>query len=63
MVVDLVEHTLNMPSLVAGYTLTLKSEDGEVIDATFQIPEDFSGEYSLMISDGNSMYQGMIELK
>ena len=68
LVVDLVEHTLNMPSLVAGYTLTLKSEDGEVytyyiIDATFQIPEDFSCEYSLMISDGNSMYQGMIELK
>lgn len=68
LVVDLVGHTLTLPSQVIGNTLTLENEDGEVytyyiIDTTFQIPEELSGEYSLKISDGNSMYQGMIELK
>lgn len=68
LVVDLVGHTLTLPSQVIGNTLTLENEDGEVytyyiIDTNFQIPEELSGEYSLKISDGNSMYQGMIELK
>lgn len=68
LVVDLVGHTLTLPSQVIGNTLTLENEDGEVhtyyiIDTTFQIPEELSGEYSLKISDGNSMYQGVIELK
>lgn len=68
LVVDLVGHTLTLPSQVIGNTLTLESEEGDVytyyiIDTTFQIPEELSGEYSLKISDGNSMYQGMIELK
>ena len=68
LVVDLVGHTLTLPSQVIGNTLTLENEDGEVytyyiIDTTFQIPKELSGEYSLKISDGNSMYQGMIELK
>ena len=68
LVVDLVGHTLTLPSQVIGNTLTLENEDGEVytyyiIGTTFQIPEELSGEYSLKISDGNSMYQGMIELK
>lgn len=68
LVVDLVDHTLTLPSQVIGNTLTLENEDGEVytyyiIDTTFQIPEELSGEYSLKISDGNCMYQGMIEIK
>lgn len=68
LVVDLVDHTLTLPSQVIGNTLILESEEGDVytyyiIDTTFQIPEELSGEYSLKISDGNSMYQGMIELK
>ena len=68
LVVDLVGHTLTLPSQVIGNTLTLENEDGEVytyyiVDMAFQIPEELSGEYSLKISDGNSMYQGMIELK
>ena len=68
LVVDLVGHTLTLPRQVIGNTLTLENGDGEVytyyiIDTTFQIPEELSGEYSLKISDGNSMYQGMIELK
>ena len=68
LVVDLVGHTLTLPSQVIGNTLTLESEEGDVytyyiIDTTFQIPKELSGEYSLKISDGNSMYQGMIELK
>lgn len=68
LVMDLEGHILTVPSLVIGYTLMLESEDGEVytyyiIDTTFQIPKELSGEYSLIISDGSSMYQGMIELK
>ena len=68
LVVDLVGHTLTLPSQVIGNTLILESEEGDVytyyiIDTTFQIPKELSGEYSLKISDGNSMYQGMIELK
>ena len=68
LVVDLVGHTLTLPSQVIGNTLTLESEEGDVytyyiIDTTFQIPKELSGEYSLKISDGNSMYQGVIELK
>ena len=64
LVVDLVGHTLTLPSQVIGNTLTLENEDGEVytyyiIGTTFQIPEELSGEYSLKISDGNSMYQGI----
>ena len=68
LVIELVGHTLTLPSQVIGNTLTLENAIGEVytyyiIDTTFQIPEELSGEYSLKISDGNSMYQGMIELK
>lgn len=68
LVVDLVGHTLTLPSQVIGNMLTLESEDGEVytyyiIDTTFQIPQDLSGEYSLKISDGTNVYLGMIELK
>ena len=64
LVVDLVGHTLTLPSQVIGNTLTLENEDGEVytyyiVDMAFQIPEELSGEYSLKISDGNSMYQGI----
>lgn len=67
LVVDLVGHTLTVPSLVIGYTLMLESEDGKVytyhmIDETFQIPKELSGEYKITISDGNSMYCGTIDL-
>ena len=67
LVVDLVGHTLTLPSQVIGNTLTLESEEGKVytyyiIDETFQIPEELSGEYKITISDGNSMYCGTIEL-
>lgn len=67
LVIDLVGHTLTFPSQVIGNTLTLENENGEVytyyiIDETFQIPEELSGEYKITISDGNSMYCGTIEL-
>ena len=67
LVVDLVGHTLSVPSLAIGNTLTLESDVGEVytyyiIDTTFQIPQELSGEYTITIFDGNSMYQGMIEV-
>jgi hypothetical protein len=59
LVVDLVGHTLAVPSQLVGYTLTLESEDGKVytyyiIDATL------SGEYKITISDRNSKYEGII---
>lgn len=67
LVVDLVDHTLTLPSQVIGNTLTLESEEGNgytyyIMDTTFQIPENLSGEYEITISDGNSMYRGTIEL-
>lgn len=68
LVVDLVGHVLTVPSQVADNTLTLESDDGEVytyyiIDTTFQIPQELSGEYTITISDGNSMYQGIINVE
>lgn len=67
LVIDLVGHTLTLPTQVVGNTLTLENEEGNVytyyiIDTTFQIPEEQSGEYMITISDGNSMYRGTIEL-
>ena len=68
LVVDLVGHTLTLPSQVIGYTLTLESESGEVytyyiIDTVISLPQEFFGEHSLKISDGTNVYLGMIELK
>jgi len=65
LVVDLVGHTLTLPTQVMGYTLTLSGENGEIytfdiIDTAFQIPQELSGSYELTISDGNSKYQGVI---
>lgn len=67
LVVDLVGHTLTVPSQVVGYTLTLESEVGEVytyyiMGTTLEIPQELSGNYQITISDGNSMYHGTIEL-
>ena len=67
LVVDLVGHTLTLPSQVIGNTLTLENEDGEVytyyiVDMAFQIPKELSGGYTITISDGNSMYQGLINV-
>ena len=67
LVVDLVGHTLTLPSQVIGNTLTLENEDGEVytyyiVDMAFQIPKELSVGYTITISDGNSMYQGLINV-
>lgn len=67
LVVDLVGHTLTVPSQVIGYTLTLERGDGEVytyyiIGATFIIPKELKGNFKLTISDGNCVYQGTIIL-
>lgn len=67
LVVDLVGRMLTLPSQVIGNTLTLESEEGEVytyniIDKNFLIPHELSGIFTITISDGNSMYQGKIEL-
>lgn len=67
LVVDLIDHTLTIPSHVEGYKLTLESEEGEVytyyvIGTTLELPQELSGNYQITISDGNSMYHGTIEL-
>lgn len=67
LVVDLVGHTLTVPSQVVGYTLTLENEEGEVytyyiMGTTLELPQELSGKYQITISDGNSMYHGTIEL-
>lgn len=67
LVVDLVDHTLTLPSQVLGYTLTLESEEGEVftypiIGTTFEIPQEMTGTYNVTITNGNSLYLGELEL-
>ena len=67
LVVDLVGHTLTVPSQVVGYTLMLESEEGEVYTyyitgTTLEFPQEFCGSYQITISDGNSMYHSTIEL-
>lgn len=67
LVVDLVDHTLTLPSQVVGYTLILESEEGEVfsyhiIGTVFIIPQDLKGTYNMTISDKDNMYKGMIFL-
>ena len=66
LVVDLVGHTLTLPSQVIGTTLTLENEKGEVytynlMGTTLQLPQDLSGEYEITIFYGNCKYQGIIE--
>lgn len=68
LVVDLVGHTLTLPSQVIAYSLILESEDGEVytypIKGTiFEIPQGLSGDYRLSITDGNVIYKGTIFIK
>ena len=67
LVVDLVGHTLTVPNQVIGYTLTLESEEGVVytyyiIGTSLELPQELSGNYQIIISDGNIMYHGTIEL-
>lgn len=67
LIVDLVDHTLTLPSKVIGYTLTLESEDGEVYTyyiygVTFEIPQELSGNLKVTISNENSCYQGDFEI-
>lgn len=68
LVVNLVDHTLTLPSQVIAYSLILESEDGEVytylIKGTiFEIPQGLSGDYRLSITDGNVIYKGTIFIK
>lgn len=67
LVVDLVGHTLTVPTQVVGYTLMLESEEGEVYTyyitgTNLEFPQELSGNYQISISDGNSMYHSTIEL-
>ena len=66
-VVDLVGHTLTVPSQVIGYTLTLERGDGEVYTCyiagtTFHISQELSGIYKITISDKDCNYQGILEI-
>lgn len=66
--IDLTDNTFTFPTQVVGYTLTLEGEAGStytyyIIDTTFTLPQKLSGEYSITVSDGNSMYQGFINIE
>ena len=66
--VDLVDHTLTVPSQVEGYTLTLESEEGEVYTyhitgTTLEIPQELSGSLIVTIADGNRYYQGKLKIE
>lgn len=67
LVVELVEHTLTLPEQVIGCTLELKNEEGEVdtyfiTDTVFTIPQELDGTLGITISNGESIYQGTIEV-
>ena len=67
LVVDLVGHTLTVPSQVIGYTLTLERGDGEVYTCyiagtTFHISQELSGIYKITISDKDCNYQSILEI-
>ena len=67
LVVDLVGHTLTVPSQVIDYTLTLERGDGEVYTCyiagtTFHISQELSGIYKITISDKDCNYQGILEI-
>ena len=66
LVIDLVDHTLTLPKQVTGYTLELVNEEGEVytsiIDTVFTIPQELDGTLDITISNGESTYQGTIEV-
>lgn len=67
LVVDLVGHTLTVPSQVIGYTLTLERGDCEVYTCyiagtTFHISQELSGIYKITISDKDCNYQGILEI-
>lgn len=67
LVVDLADHTLTLPKQVTGYTLELVNEEGEVytyyiIDTVFTIPQELDGTLGITISNGESTYQGTIEV-
>lgn len=67
LVVDLVGHTLTVPSQVIGYMLTLERGDGEVYTyyiagTTFHISQELSGICIITISDKDCNYQGVLEI-
>ena len=67
LVVDLADHTLTLPKQVTGYTLELVNEEGEVytyyiIDTVFTIPQELDGTLGITIYNGESTYQGTIEV-
>lgn len=68
LIIDVTNNILTVPNQVVGYTLTLEGEDNDVytyyiIDTTLTLPQELCGKYTITISDGNSMYQGYINIK
>lgn len=66
--VDLVGHTLTVPSQVVGYTLTLESESGDVYTSIimgnrFVIPQELDGVFEITLGNNDVAYKGTIEIK
>lgn len=67
LVVDLNGHTLSVPNQIVGYTITLKSESGELYtyyltDTIFELPHEFSGLYKLTLSNDDMGYEGFVQI-
>lgn len=68
LIIDVTNNILTVPNQVVGYTLTLEGEDNDVytnyiINTTFTLPQELCGKYTITIFDGNSTYQGYINIK
>lgn len=68
LIIDVTNNILTVPNQVVGYSLTLEGEDNDVytnyiINTTFTLPQELCGKYTITIFDGNSTYQGYINIK
>lgn len=67
LVVDLVGHTLTLPSQVISLTLIYENEEGNIYtslieDSVVIIPPEFHGKYHICITDGVEQYSGIFEI-
>lgn len=67
LVIDLVGHTLTVPSQVIGFTLALEDENGciftcKIESSQITVPDGLLGEYVISISKADVLYSGVINV-
>ena len=67
LVVDLIDHTLAVPSQVVGFTLILESMNGDTyiysqVGTIFQIPHEMGGVFKLVLRNDDMVYEGFIKI-